>query len=475
MRAIVLSASRRSQPFRLLLIGAILLLVTLATSACGSGNEEDLSQPDLLRSLPEEWTVIEVAEPARFQLFKSPSPWQAINIDGDLDTEYLVLYTYDNSTSGAADGPKGGLIYDLQDTSESITGQPPRPSPLQPSTEYERYRLLPSYWRGMQGAFLALPGNPESVSTAVTKHLVHRTGNAAQQSSSASADQVDELVLIGNRSVLTFIWWRNQFDGYGVTQLFGPDGFRNINGEGESSVLSAWAEQPVEIEKIDALYPIYGNLDPIGPPAIDFADIGRSVLCRTIRYLREPVAYQSTTVTGPAYQSDIQYVSRDMGIQFCDHTPVHPFYPEGVVVKYLRASDSGDRNALLWPFLDQVEKDIIIERTPFNPDQDRVEHVETRTSIDYPQSYRTNQPPALVNTRQLTTQVCAEVLSISGDDSGRKLFYFSLIHSAPSVDTATPPTGDAPRASDQLWISYVDDATEWGAADCVELIALNAE
>jgi hypothetical protein len=475
---------------RLPIIG-LFLLAALLMGGCRS-REKAPTEPTPLNAVPPEWTVIEVKESGRFSFFSSPSPWQSINIDDDDDVEFLLLYTYDNSAEGKFDGPVGGAIFDGQSTSAFAIGRPPLPLPLQPTGGYIPYRLLPSYVSGQQGAFIGPPSRNAETSTPIRIFQVQRKSapqqeaesngqevspvdNSANADENADANKNDELVLTDSKTVLTFAWWRNEFDGYGVTQVRGPAGFRNINGEDS---LSKWIENPIAIADLDALYPLYGALDKTArPPDVDYADPARANLCRTFHYKRGPAGERPSGVGGQVYRSDIQFNASNLGIEFCGPTPVHPFYPEGVVVKYLRATDRKDQQALLWAGLSEQDQSSILKKTYFDPAKERIEHIETRTNIDYPEDYRTVRSPFLVDARHLMTQVCAKVEPLNDGGGGSRLLYFSLLHSRPNIDVTKPmtatTTSDEEHASDRLWIAYMDDASDWGAANCAELIALD--
>lgn len=490
-------AHRSSQPLLRLPIIGLLLLAALLLGGCqlfGRGQEQPI-EPTPLNNLPPEWTKIEVkTSSGRFSLGSKSAPWQPVNIDDDTEPEFLLLYTYDNSKDGALDGPVGGVIFDSQPTSAFVTGQPPLPLPIQPMGGYIPYHLLPSYVNGQQGAFIGPPSRDAETNTPIKifqvqrEHVPTQEGASGGQEASplasdANADENagvnknSELVLTDSKTVLTFAWWRNEFDGYGVTQVRGPAGFRNINSK---QSLSDWRENPEEITVLDALYPLYGLLDPAPrPEKVDYADPGRSNLCRVFRYNRRYADDQPPGIGGSTGQDDIHFDATNMGIQFCDSPPVHPFYPEGVVVKYLSATDSKERQSLLWAGLSEQDRESLLQRTHFDSANERIERIETRTNIDYPEDYRTVRSPFLTDTRHLMTQVCAEVQSITDEGNKPRLLYFSLLHSRPNIDatdaiTATT-TSDGEHASDRLWIVYVDDASDWGAANCIELIGMDGE
>lgn len=82
--------------------------------------------PDFRQVIPEGW-AIERIEP--------------VNVDGDSETEWLLIYRYDQTKQGFG-GPLGGVIYDPQpdrDPAELAAQIPYRPS------SYIPYQLLPRY------------------------------------------------------------------------------------------------------------------------------------------------------------------------------------------------------------------------------------------------------------------------------------------------------------------------------------------
>lgn len=455
---------------------SVALLTALLLGGCNSGNEQ--GEPNILRSFPAEWTPLAPESNQRFSFLQPTSYWQPVSIDGDQDDEFLVFYTYDNSANGEGDGPVGALIYDFQDTSEFVVGQPSLPIPLQPSGNFVPYRLLPSYWEGLDGAFIS-PTGGDSARRVVPVRRAPPTPLAPPDSS-----PYNELVVIGGGGTLTFVWWRNIFDGYGVTQIRGPAGFRNINDKDNLS-MDDWAGEESVINQIDALFPLNGALRSDGRPSPgSTAAIDRSLLCHVVRYLRAPVQTTPSTVAGSVYQEDITYNASPKGIQFCRaNSPRHPFYPEGVVLQYL-LKDDVTRRALMAPALDKTEQDDLLKATLFDSSTEWIADLATRRAIDYPESFRTTQPPdlpdsnqpTLTQTRRLMTQVCVEIQPNVVGAQEPRLLYFSLVNEPPTINLNEPPTatGDAARNSDRLWITYVEDATGWGAANCTELVQLDA-
>ena len=125
----------------------------------------------------------------------------------------------------------------------------------------------------------------------------------------APVSKVDELIIRGGGSHITFLWWENTIDGYGVAQIHAPWGFSNeIPGAelaNQTPLVSAIGSAPMN---------------------------DRSQLCRKYRFQRQVVP---STSPRAVYRQPITYIQLPLGIHFCGGIPAHPFYPEGVVLAYL--------------------------------------------------------------------------------------------------------------------------------------------
>jgi hypothetical protein len=135
-----------------------------------------------------------------------------INVDGDVDNEWLVFFYYDNVPDGAK-GPLGGIIYDAQQDTTPYDPQTIIPLPYQPSAFLVPYRLLPDWRQGKGQGYLG------------------ETSLSFEQTSSNPARNdentiYDELLVLGKNAgdVLTrasIFWWQGVPDGYGVAHFAG--------------------------------------------------------------------------------------------------------------------------------------------------------------------------------------------------------------------------------------------------------------
>jgi hypothetical protein len=332
-----------------------------------------------------------------------PSEWQPvgtlreINIDDDAAVEYLMLYRYDQVNGS---GPIGALILDPQaetivsDSGERVVGRPASfPNP---------YAILPNYWRGSGQGFIAAPGQENQITVQAVTYAGATIGDLLPQP--------DTLILRGGNQYLTFVWWRNIVDGYGVTQLYAPGGFEEVD-------WTAWQRAPGPILSIVATTPRYD----------------RSLFCHKTRYtLADPTAAENDV-----YRQPIRYLPTDLGIFFCSGPPTHPFYPEGVVLAFLRYPER--RQAMLAPSLqtDADEQGRLLERSG-------VEHlVRVDEVLGYPEIAVTAQAV------EPKTTVCAQVVVNPAGEflEEHRWLLFTLQHEPPHLEPPTP---------DRLYIASVD-------------------
>ena len=293
---------------------SVLLTVMLLLSGCSFFNREtegSQQEPDILNTLPQDWQVVNM-DPI----------WVQVNVDGDVDTEFLLVYTYNNSGTQDYDGPVGVNIYDLQNNTE----QPDRRE--QPAPSYHPYRLLPNYWAGSDTGFIAPPGAYDAITVRtlprptelVTDTLPSNVTNAADLDNQAKRAALDsynsDILICGGDTSMTVAWWRNLLDGYGVANIYAPGGFDNV-----------------DCRTITALPETLDGFEPLHD---------RSLLCRRVGYMREPDPAGDLT-------RDIVYTSAEKGIDFCRFAPAHAFYPEAVVMAYLTAlEDDAEAAANQW-------------------------------------------------------------------------------------------------------------------------------
>lgn len=283
----------------------MILCLPLLTVHCATVQQDEAAAAlPLTDALPASWVALRDV--------------QEVNIDGDGATEYLLFFTYDPiggsapSTSlfffrnnNPPSGPIGAVIYDAQVVTGTTTSE--RVSPDRPTNAMVPYAILPSYRRGAGQGFIADPAQREAVAAYPVSYRA-----LGQGTGSTTAPAADTLVFMGGATYLTFAWWQNRTEGYGVTQLYAPGGFETALYSGFH--WEAWRDNPQPIQQIIGVHPLHD----------------RNLLCRRFRYDLETAANGGTTA-GRA----IRYQRTDLGLHFCAGTPAHPFYPEGVVLAYL--------------------------------------------------------------------------------------------------------------------------------------------
>jgi len=374
--------------------------------------------------------------------------WQQINIDDDLAPEYLLFFTYDN-------GQVGALIFDQQTGSASVTSPTPVPAPNQPVGAYISYRVEPNYWTRSDltdtVGYVAPPGTPSAVITVTqVQRLPPDASNlAAGQSNPASVSNElipldNELILFGGPDVISVLWWRNAYNGYGITQMAASGGLvrpaRQANND----------ERP--LESVTGLEPETGVL-------------GRSNLCREVRYVREN-ATEPIGVVLPVYQSPVKYVAQDRGIAFCQSPPSFPFYPEGVVLGYLRPENPNDtsqteaartayREQLVWVNVDPAGRQAFLSLIDLDgPDKVGVppmvvQELRTPATIPMPPDYR------MPSGGPITTLACTQIAQTDGSAVRRLLF--DLVHTPPTqIESGAIPVA----VPDRLYIANITDVTD---------------
>lgn len=297
---------------------------------------------------------------------------QDVNIDGDTDLERLLFYNYDNvpgTTGSTGQGPVGAVIYDIQIDSAFATGDTELelyPIPNQPSGFYIPYRILPNYWEPAIGrttltsadthqAMAQYIAPPETELDEIEVEPVVRViDNAADATDEGlTAEAVSELIIRGGETQITIIWWKNAFDGYGVAQLHGPYGFLDEERGG-------------------------GGVGPINSIIGSFPENDRSRFCRRAQYIRNlSPADDGRSGSPPA----IRYETLNLGLFFCDDAPTHSFYPEGVVLAYLRDPLSNS-NLIQLGENPSVGPDIFNQRMRLNGSE-RIDQIYTRIGLPH--------------------------------------------------------------------------------------------
>lgn len=283
----------------------MILCLPLIAIGCAALQQRETAALPLTEVLPAAWTPLRDVE--------------EVNIDGDAAPEYLLFFTYDATTTAAPrrslfsiggttpTGPIGAVIYDGQ----VVTGTTPtvQVSPDRPTTAFVPYAILPSYRAGAGLGYVAEPAQSEATNAYMVSY--RPTGQTTDAAAVAAADTI---ILRGGETYLTFAWWQNRANGYGVTQIYAPGGFEGALYR--KFDWSSWTRTPQPIREIIAVHPLHD----------------RNLICRRFRYLLDEAALNAGR---PGLGTPLRFQKSDLGLQFCTGTPVHPFYPEGVVLAYL--------------------------------------------------------------------------------------------------------------------------------------------
>lgn len=267
--------ARRAMPR----VAALMAVALLATSC-------NLFQPRPTTSLP---LPLEDLIPEFWQLYtptNSSTQLNEINIDGDVDSEWLVFFNYDN-VSAETKGPLGGIIYDAQQDTTPYDPQTIIPLPYQPSAFLVPYRLLPDWRQGKGQGYLG------------------ETSLSFEQTSSNPARNddntiYDELLVLGKDAgdILTRVsifWWQGVPQGYGVAHFAGSHRVDLVE-RGPGSTVG-------RVRVLDSLNE-------------------RAYLCKLTEYVRS-AGTRTFAASAPA-------------IVFCQGgMPEQPTYPEAVVLTWL--------------------------------------------------------------------------------------------------------------------------------------------
>jgi hypothetical protein len=395
----------------------VLLLALLLLAGCRTALQPAPTDgPQVLNTLPQGWTPVTFGTDTLFN--RNATNWIPINIDDDLTTEYLLFFTYDNSQVGA-------MIYDQQIGSTGVVNVSPVPAPNQPAGAYIPYQVEPSYWQRSDApdtvGYVAPPNTgPQAISVVEVQRYPDGEPNMAGTANPEPGDEVpltNEAIIYGGNStyggnsVITVLWWRNSYNGYGIAQMAASGGLTPVAPvpPPEEGVLRP-------LQRVDGLVPLTGLLE-------------RSVMCRKIEYMRAD-AGEPPDVIEPIYQSAVRYVASDGGIVFCYGAPAYPYYPEGVVLAYLRpppagAPDDGvepadPAQAFLWSDLDEAQRATINDTVALTGTDGAsslvVRELRAPASVALAPDVRTADGP------DITTSVCAEVVSADGTQLKRLLF-----------------------------------------------------
>jgi hypothetical protein len=373
-----------------LLLAAFALLL----GGCFNFNAGAAAQgPQVLTALPQGWEPLTAERGGLLSRDTGPL-WTEINIDDDLTPEYLLYFRYDN-------GQVGAIIYDQQSGAAAASSATPLPAPNQPAGQYIPYQVEPSFWTRSDFpdtvGFVAPPNTP------VSQLRIEQV----QRPESAGGENVppnNELIIYGGSTVISVLWWRNAFNGYGIAQMEAAGGLLPDARTGD--VLRPLA-------RVVGQTPLSGLL-------------ARSVLCNEVRFARTNTG-EPADIVQPVYQAAVRYVESSGGIVFCQGAPSSPYYPEGVVLAYLRAAPAGATEAgappsnLLWSKLDATQTARLAALVDLNGPEVAgapplvVRDLRTRPSVPLPADFRSSGG-------SITTNVCAEVVTEDGLTLRRLLF-----------------------------------------------------
>jgi hypothetical protein len=386
-----------------------LLLALLLLAACRNSQPTPTDGPQILSTLPQGWTPVVVSTSGLFN--RNETTWTPINIDDDLTTEYLLFFTYDN-------GQMGAIIYDQQTGSTGVVNATPVPAPNQPTGVYIPYQVEPSYWRRTDApdlvGYVAAPGtDPTTLSVVQVERYPAGTPDMAGTANPDPGSDVpatNEAIIYGGNKVISVLWWRNAYNGYGIAQMAAAGGLQGETPT-EGDVLRP-------LQTVDGQVPLTGLLE-------------RSVMCRKVQYTRAN-AGEPSDVIEPIYQSAVRYVASDGGIVFCLGTPAYPYYPEGVVLAYLRPPPASEAErgqepvdsaqTFLWSGLNDAQRATINATVAFTgTDSEGSSSVVVR-ELRAPSSVALAPDSREPAGSPITTSVCAEEVSADGTQFKRLLF-----------------------------------------------------
>ncbi|MCE7988348.1 MAG: hypothetical protein DYG89_44890 [Caldilinea sp. CFX5] len=396
----------------------IILCLPLFVISCAAFQRRETAALPLTEVLPAAWSPLRDVE--------------EVNIDGDAAPEYLLFFTYDTTTAAAPrrplfsmggttpNGPIGAVIYDGQ----VVTGTTPtvQVSPDRPTTAFVPYAILPSYRAGAGLGYVAEPTQSEAIDAYAVSY---RT--AGQTTGAAGVAAPDTVILLGGQTYLTFAWWQNRANGYGVTQLYAPGGF-----EGALYKKFDWADwtrTPQAIREIIAVHPLHD----------------RNLICRRFRYVLDEAALGAGR---PGLGAPLRFQQSDLGLQFCAGTPVHPFYPEGVVLAYLLEGREELVDAVVvtttlsmkpneLPWLRELIQDKGVQR---------IDDLASYTTLSVSHTVQPTIPPDTISVCALLTLQPTPTDPASAPREQRELL-FLLRHQ---------PAGFQPPTPDQLFIQTVE-------------------
>lgn len=383
----------------------VMLGVALVLGGCLSlGQEEITAALPLNENLPASWTPLDDV--------------QAINIDDDAATEYLLYFTYDGSN-----GPVGAVIYNTE-TDEDPGSDDGAANRL--STSFIPYAVLPSYRPGTGQGYIAEPAQRNAIGTFPVSFQNGTIGGTASADGTATTARSDALAILGGVNYLTWVWWQPQNDRYGVTQLYSTDRFETPSFA--PFPWESWRAAPTPIRDIVTVQQLHD----------------RNQLCRRMRHL---MLSPADSLPANGFIDEIRYRAYDLGLSFCRGVPELPFYPEGVVLAYLTNGEP-----TLWDqeLLDATTRTQLINLVA-QPQIIRINDLAGYQTI--PDIERTLANSAGQRTEWAETSVCVEVIMPAGY-VGQHIQSVTLNDVLPSAEPSTTEGSDGAAPYTRRWLLF---------------------
>jgi hypothetical protein len=264
----------------IVLVGIIILLLySFLSRRLGGANAPSPTtvEVNLQDLIPDSWVIQSGMGPTE------------CDFDGDGANEQLAVYRYNRYSQDQVGGQLGAVIFDSQ--VNSATPGPGAQSPYRP-TLLVPYLLLPDFFNNKGQGYLG-------EETA----MVYAIAGEARGQEGCRADEINVVgttansANLGQPNFLSIFRWGGLEKGY-----VGP----HFAGNARIAIKDG-AEKPI------TELTTYNRLND------------RSVLCAAQTYVRSPAA--------------LDFLPSNSTIDFCFGAPPDPFYPEGVVVAFLRGAN----------------------------------------------------------------------------------------------------------------------------------------